>query len=299
MRIAILTLSTAMLAAPVFAADLGTYRPGTPYHSVIVPTANVCESQCEGDARCRGWNYVKPAPNAAGVCEFQSQVGAPVSSAISISGVSASAAPMSNRLVSGGTNTVRVGTTVAPKAPASHMTSPRGRTIVREAVPQRPSGYPTMTGSVAPVRVQGSQTAFSPMLDGMGRTINTPDSATIARGPARQAPQTRRRGVQAAPPHAQIYQAQPVMNAGRPPIGQAIPAPSASAVPTRQPVVPTSVMPRASVANPVTQAPRAPSLYGSLHDDVRQSGAVQPMPTAQSRPTTPISQSTLAGPPRN
>jgi len=59
MRLFSILALTTLLSAPAFAADLGTYRPGSPYHSVVAPGADVCESHCSGDAQCKGWNYVK------------------------------------------------------------------------------------------------------------------------------------------------------------------------------------------------------------------------------------------------
>ena len=138
MRLFSIFALTTVLSAPAFAADLGTYRPGSPYHSVVAPGADVCESHCSGDAQCKGWNYVKVNPRAPGVCEFNSKSVSPIESAISISGQGgASAAP---NLMQGNTNTIRVGTRVAPKPRSNTITvgqSPSGRRIVREAVPQR------------------------------------------------------------------------------------------------------------------------------------------------------------------
>ena len=130
----ILAFST-LLSAPAFAADLGTYRPGSPYHSVMAPGADVCENQCAGDAQCRGWNYVKVNPRAPGVCEFNSKPANPIQSAISISGQGAdSIAP---NLSVGSTNTVRVGTSaIATQRPAFRRTS-QTRNVVRPPIPQQ------------------------------------------------------------------------------------------------------------------------------------------------------------------
>jgi len=54
MRFVTLSLFAALLSAPAFAADQGTYRPGTPYNSTVAGSANACDSQCTGDAQCRG-----------------------------------------------------------------------------------------------------------------------------------------------------------------------------------------------------------------------------------------------------
>lgn len=154
MRLFSLLAIGSVLSAPAFAADLGTYRPGAPYHSVVAPGADVCDSHCAGDAQCKGWNYVKVNPRAPGVCEFNSKDAAPIESAISISGQgSLSFAP---NLTQGNTNTIRVGTSVAPvQTPQRVVTqvSPTRR-VVREAVPQQiqtrqtVARVPTQTGSL-------------------------------------------------------------------------------------------------------------------------------------------------------
>lgn len=317
MRIAVLTLLASVAAAPAFAADLGTYRPGTPYHSAIVPGSDVCESQCSGDARCRGWNYVKAAPTAPGVCEFQSQVGAPVSSAISISGVNGSAGLMSSRIVSGNTNTVRVGTRVEPK-PVAMETAAQRRRIVREPVPQaapRPQmpatsampqyqPYPTPSSQgQAPVR-------FSPMLGGPSGSRSAPQGYAPApqptqimqrqsRGPARQDRRAAPR--QLVPTMAAAPMMDRPMSTGRPPIGQTIQPPANYIAPTPPQ---SAAMPRASAANPVGFDQASQSLYGSLNDDVRipaANGAVPSDPNApiqmsRSRPVAPVSVGPLALP---
>jgi len=138
MRLFSILALTTLLSAPAFAADLGTYRPGSPYHSVVAPGADVCESHCAGDAQCKGWNYVKVNPRAPGVCEFNAKAVSPIESAISISGQGgASVAP---NLLQGNTNTIRVGTRTATKPRSSTITvgqTPSGRRVVRQAVPQR------------------------------------------------------------------------------------------------------------------------------------------------------------------
>ena len=140
--LSILTLTT-LLSAPAFAADLGTYRPGSPYHSVVAPGADVCESHCAGDAQCKGWNYVKVNPRAPGVCEFNAKSVSPIESAISISGQGGvSLAP---GLLQGQNNTVRVGTRVAPQGNTVRVgQSPSGRRVVREPVPQGYKPEPTV-----------------------------------------------------------------------------------------------------------------------------------------------------------
>ena len=138
MRFITLSLFATLLSAPAFAADLGTYRPGTPYSSTVAGGADVCDSHCAGDAQCRGWNYVKPNPRAAGVCEFLSSVSSPISSPISISGESQSANSFSSLVTSGGTNTIRVGTQTAPRPNTVRVgQSASGRKVIRQAPTQR------------------------------------------------------------------------------------------------------------------------------------------------------------------
>ena len=138
MRLFSILALTTVLSAPAFAADLGTYRPGSPYHSVVAPGADVCDSHCAGDAQCKGWNYVKVNPRAPGVCEFNAKSVSPIQSAISISGEGGM--PAAPNLMQGNTNTIRVGTSTSPKPRSQTVTigrTPSGRRIVREAVPQR------------------------------------------------------------------------------------------------------------------------------------------------------------------
>lgn len=147
MRKFLIISSTALfMGGTVQAADLGQYRPGNPYQSVIAPGADVCQSHCAGDAQCRSWNYVKPSPQASGVCEFNANDVPPVSSAISISGSNSSGA-YRRGVVAGGTNTIRVGTSPAYQSPTeSGKQSPSNRRIVRKAAPQQ---RPVQTASTA------------------------------------------------------------------------------------------------------------------------------------------------------
>jgi len=135
MRLFYILALSSLLSAPVFAADLGTYRPGAPYHSVIAPGADICENQCAGDAQCRGWNYVKVNPRAPGVCEFNSKPANPIESAISISGQGA--ALLAPNISVGSTNTVRVGTRSKPTQSPTVTHSSSTRRIVRQPVPQQ------------------------------------------------------------------------------------------------------------------------------------------------------------------
>jgi len=129
MRILSLLSASVLIASPAFAADLGVYRPGTPYNSTVASSAEICDHQCSGDAQCRGWNYVKPNPRAPGVCEFLSSVSTPIASQISISGEG-----FSSRGVSVQPATPKP--TISKVAPPQRATQ-GSRRIVRQAVPQR------------------------------------------------------------------------------------------------------------------------------------------------------------------
>ena len=182
MRFLTVSLFSALLSAPAFAADLGTYRPGTPYNSAVAAGADVCDSQCSGDAQCRGWNYVKPNPQAAGICEFMSTVSAPISSQISISGENISAAPFSSRVTSGATNTIRVGTQPSLTSTSNTVKvgqSPSGRRVVRQAPTRRVTPQQTSTQSVENMSLTAQQNRYR-----QGQAIQ-PNAAKQA--PVRQA----------------------------------------------------------------------------------------------------------------
>lgn len=161
MRFITLSVFAALLSVPAFAADLGTYRPGTPYNSVVAPGADVCDNQCAGDAQCRGWNYVKPNPKAPGICEFLSTVSSPISSQISISGESLSATPFSSRLSAGPTNTTRVGTQSASRMNTIRVgQTPNTRRIVRQAPAQRPAPQTASTQPVENMSLTAQQNRY-------------------------------------------------------------------------------------------------------------------------------------------
>lgn len=161
MRLLPISLFAALLSAPAFAADLGTYRPGTPYSSTVAAGADVCDNQCAGDAQCRGWNYVKPNPKASGVCEFLSSVSAPIASQISISGESASATPFSSRVTPGATNTVRVGTQPATQSNTVRVgQSPSARRVVRQATPQQAKPSAASIGNMENMSLTAQQNRY-------------------------------------------------------------------------------------------------------------------------------------------
>lgn len=301
MRILAATAFTLLLSAPSWAQDLGQYRPGTPYHSVVAPGADVCDNQCSGDALCRGWNYVKANPRAPGVCEFLSSAGAPIASAISISGTGGNAAPLSSRVTQGGTNTVRVGTMpprrdntvrvgqapaatpstrrviqqpVAPRIRPRTASAPidqrqnlsltEQQNLYRQAVPQ-----PVYPQAQRPAPQQARRPMFRPALDSSPQVRRPQFSQQPAR--LQMAPQPPQ-ATQQRPRPAAPYRA-PSMTAQRP---QARPLP-----PLQAPVN----MPRRSLAPSASQAmpqPAAPTgLYGSLNDDTAPIAASPSVPVTK------------------
>lgn len=163
-RSIILTITVFGLAtaSPVFSADIGTYRPGQAYSSTPVVNADLCESQCQGDAQCRAWNFVKVSPRqTSGVCEMNANDTPPIPSPVSISGTTQIASDNArSKLISGGTRTVRVGQSASrpasrpftpqsqnfgnqrrqlqrPKIQPQHAQRPQNRRIIRESIPEQ------------------------------------------------------------------------------------------------------------------------------------------------------------------
>ena len=212
MRFLTLSALATLLAAPAFAADLGTYRPGTPYHSSVAAGADVCDNQCAGDAQCRGWNYVKPNPLAPGVCEYLSTVSSPIASQISISGENVSGASFSSRVTSGGTNTIRVGTQVPQSNnPVRVGAAPAPRRVIRQAVPQQAKSQRASTLPVENMSLTAQQNRYR---HGQVAQPQRPVRAAIPQAPIRPA----------MPPQGPMFR--PMLDA---------PAPAASPQAARQP----------------------------------------------------------------
>ncbi|WP_427450275.1 hypothetical protein [Litorimonas sp. WD9-15] len=313
MRILSLFAVSALLSTPVFAADLGTYRPGTPYSSSVAGGADVCESHCSGDAQCRAWNYVKPNPRVSGVCEFLSSASTPIASQISISGEGFASTLQSSRMMTGGTNTVRVGTQVQSRSNTVKVGQPTPtRRVVREAVPQRPTAQQASTRRLenmslteqqnryrqpaASQPVQSRQPAqprpaFRPILDGVPRAF--PQSVPQPQRQYQPQPYQQSRAVaqprratgprRVAPPQYQPQSAARPQSVtqSRPPIGQPIQAPAN--MPRRSVIAPQTAAPARDV-NPIALAPEQAqkSLFGRLNDDVKAA------PSATPAPTTPV-----------
>lgn len=173
--------SSALLAPTAVAADAGTYRPGNAYNSITANTPDICEMQCSGDAQCRSWNFVRISDMSEGVCEFNDNISSPVPSAISISGdnVSRARAP---RVVTGQTNTVRVG------APTAALTSSQPRTSAPSYAPAPPQYRPMQQSVAAPRAPQVSPNQFRHSLEegrpAFAQTAPRPQMAPTAQIPS-------------------------------------------------------------------------------------------------------------------
>ncbi|MEP6342511.1 MAG: hypothetical protein ABJ275_04280 [Maricaulaceae bacterium] len=114
-----LLFSVSIISPFALAADIGTYRPGNPYAAIQATNHNACDSQCNGDAACRGWNFVKANPRQThGICEFNSLAVDPIQSPI---GISANQTTIINytgnsQIISAGVRTTRIGRPTAPQA---------------------------------------------------------------------------------------------------------------------------------------------------------------------------------------
>jgi len=187
----------ALLGAGLFplsavASDYGTYRPGNTYMSVPATSPEQCISQCQGDAQCKGWNFVQVSPVRM-ICEFNARKVPPIASAISISGDNATTMD-SYRVIPGGQRTVRVGqmpkmvsrpssvTRIGAMTPpsrpqvtaAAHRSRPVQRTQVQRPVPRlpaapqiRPEPQTASAPAYAARTMPAPSSSFKPQLDTM------------------------------------------------------------------------------------------------------------------------------------
>ena len=285
----ITVLLTLALAGPSRAADTGTYRPGQAYLSLTAPNANLCAAQCNGDAQCKGWNFVRVKPNApTGLCEFNSVRVAPVPSPVSISGDNSSARA-SSRLIPAGTRTIRVGQPAPVPQPRAAQPRPANtapepnqpRRVVRrvEPVPQKhmptPSSYrPPVQAPTSQPQIPLSQPAFRHSLDTAPQAAATPRARETNAGIPND--QDMIAAVQRRQLEAMINRAPPVPSqAAQPPTAAAAPVdtqtqfqPSGTALPPR--------MPQPQFPAGMTAQQAEQTLFGSLYDDVTAPKSLTP-----------------------
>lgn len=292
------------LALSALAADQNTYRPGQAYLKTAATSHQACAQQCQGDAQCRGWNFVRPNPRtASGICEFNARVAAPVNSAISTSGeVITSIDPLMSRAIPTGARTRRVGTPIVevrkPATPATRPTQVRRMPVPAPQKSLSPTSYSkpiTAAPNARPPRTYGGTP--TPMQLPMPTQIKAP-----VQRPAQQ---------QKLTPQQQYYRQQFLADRQRAEQARAQqqnamrqqqfqrPQMERPPAPIPQPVGPQHIQqPPQAVQNAPSAAapmPQQQSLYGSLHDDLtknlRPVARPQTAPDNLNNPDAPISTS--------
>ena len=286
MRLTLIILTSILsltITGLALAAEPGTYRPGQAYLSLTAPNANLCAAQCNGDAQCKGWNFVRVKSNAAtGLCEFNSRRVAPVSSPVSISGDNSSARA-SSRIIPSGSRTIKVGQPApqpvagprpAAKAAAAPATPPR-RVVRRvEPVPQKqmptPTSYRAPLSAPRPVQAPLSQPAFRHSLDAAPQPPASPRTAAPSDSEMISTVQRRRLEAMVNRPTAPV------------PSPNALPIPPNPATmpdqmqATGAPVPPRMPQPQPQFPAGMTAQQTEQSLFGSLYDDVSAPNSLTP-----------------------
>ena len=304
----------AFLPSATFAADLNTYRAGQAYLKTGAANYTQCEQQCQGDAACRGWNFIRPNPrSASGICEFNARLAPPTQSPISVSGViNTNIDPLMSRAIPAGTNTVRVGTPSTAKRAAAPQRQrptivrrkpvPNTRQAVRPATHARPQ-------LAKPVQAQPNK--LQPRIyGGAPAQARAPQARTQQRPLPQQRQQAQPKQASLTPEQAYYrkqYLAQkraqeqalrsgqrqaptrPLAQQGYAPQQRPMPAgapqTSRQMIPARAPQQQRSQIPQAARPQAQMQAPQAPQaqqrpapLYGSLHDDLTANMTEVPRP---------------------
>lgn len=257
LQTALISLSTALsFCALGFAADPGTYRPGQPYSAVAAATHSLCEAQCQGDAACRGWNFVRANPRQkTGICEFNSRAVSPIQSPISVSANQSQIVNTAgqSRIIPAGIRTTRIGSPQATK-PAQNVNSPRKTTqtlpaqqpqtrrVIRQQIPAQispqASAYRPNAArpSTAPAAAYRHSLGGAPQV--LNRQINPRQINPHQVLPARSAPNIARPGA-GLPPRAPAAFNAPQSRAPRGQVGprlqqQQYPAPQQNSAAARQ-----------------------------------------------------------------
>jgi len=321
----IVAASALSLAAPVFAADINTYRAGQTYSANTTSSPQTCALQCSGDAQCYGWNFLRTgAPNGSGVCELNANVANAVGHPFAISGDNGGRSYGASSVVRGQARTYRIGNPEAARpqmqtkaAPTNLISAERRRVappVVRKRTfapvapnaQMRPQPQPTLprTQQARPMATQ--QRPHQPQMQRARAHAPQQHMAPQTRDPRLQQASTPRR---VAPQNAPVQARPQAQRQQIPP--QAYPQRPNQAQHQSQPMAQSQQQ----------RAPKAPNLFGSLYDVPKGPSAGQavatlgrrkaaamaqvkaaaqnpdlPMPTAV--PTTPVSRETLemAGP---
>lgn len=314
LRISLITMTTglALFAATTsFAADQFTYRAGQAYMKSAASNHTECETQCRGDAACRGWNFVRPNPRSrSGICEFNARKAVPVSSPVSISGeintgvdaLMSHAVPIAGM----GGNTVRVGTPIVPnrQIPKRRIAAPQMATAPRTGQQRRvvkrmpiPAARQVPTSATYKRTLPAGKDVRTPRVyGGEAPRIQAKPQANIQPRSLQERPMQKRqmtrqqiyqeqmraaqqRAARQQAPRQQVQMQAPQMQAPRMPQQN----PYAQNPYTPNPYA-QQMPPQAQIqARPQAQiAPNQASLYGSLHDDLTQN--MTPVPRPQTAP---------------
>ena len=297
LHVALSVLTTVLLsqglALSASAADPNTYRPGQAYLKAAATSHQVCEQQCQGDAQCRGWNFVRPNPKtASGICEFNARVASPVRSAISMSGaVITSVDPLMSRAIPAGTRTRRVGTPpVAVRKPAAtpiqvrRMPVPLPQQAVRPTIHTQPAAQKPQLEKMTDTRNHQMPARSNPVSPGQELTPQQQYYRQQFLAERQRAEQIRAQQQNVVPQQnfQGLHMARP--RADEPRLVQ--PQPSLH----QQPVQ----------AKPDTSAQlrQSQSLYGSLHDDLTKNltpvARPRTAPDNLENPDVPVSTSRAA-----
>jgi len=180
MRLALFIGTFLLLAPAAWSADPGVYRPGPSYLSVYAQTPDQCQSQCQGDAMCKIWNYVQVANSPTGaICEFKARISKPIPSQISISGENPNAFD-SVKIIPAGHRTTRVGSPAMQyRSPSVNLRRVQNQTIRVGTIPiPQPAPAPVSVSQTRHNNVAMQQRAARPHInlqrqDGQSHSINT------------------------------------------------------------------------------------------------------------------------------
>ncbi len=324
-----LNLSTCMIALcltlplPALASDIGTYRPGQAYLSVPANNPGQCVEQCQGDAQCKGWNFIQMQarqnrPQQA-ICEFNARKATPIPHYMSISGDNQTTTD-SPRIIPVGYRTTKIGQPMVNKTISTQVRRIGQSPISSQPATSRPFGYSQMSRShsvTRPIQQPApriASTTSAPRLQHLKLQL---DVMKVKKPAAIIAPTT--------PPSFQ-----PQLDTNERPVfshpnKQQETASNGTAPPQIQKpqvVMPSAPMPRLSniemglpprsalraadprlAGAPISVARAQQSLFGSLYDDVKAPRALSlqdipvdpdaPIPTVSSVPVARIDQSPL------
>lgn len=292
----ILFFSALLVSTFALAQDPGTYRLGQPYAAAQAPSSTVCDSQCRGDAACRGWNFVRTNPRQKnGICEFNSVAVDPIRSPVSVSANQTQVINYSgqSRIIPAGVRTTRIGTP-APvvQAKAEPQTkrnlASSSRKVIRQAVLQQAQPQATaFRHNLDAAKQKFTSPSIQEQLNQSAAQRNSNVTQTSNGLPPRapQARQNRAIPQQAAPPSAADPRLQRQVSAARNPAPTI--ASQLTALPqTQAPHVQQPVQTRAAHAPRRGGLIKALTQSGNLAPQAAPQAGLQPFSPANARPLT-------------